>query len=79
MPYSYEYSKLRVDGVFTLAISDIQPDADTTQYVRLVQVYTDPPSSVNRRPVLEIAVYGGDQQVSDMTPIEITLPGGIEF
>jgi hypothetical protein len=79
MPYSYESSKLRIDGVFTLTIGPIQPDTDTEQYVRLIQIYTDPPSNTNRRPILEVAVYGGDQQVADQTPIEISLPGGIEF
>jgi hypothetical protein len=77
--FTFDRSNLRIDGVQSIEISPIQPDQAGTQYVRLIQLYTDPPTTTNRRPVLEIAVYGGDQTVNDKTQLEILIPSGIEF
>jgi hypothetical protein len=79
MGYTYDYSRLRVDGVQSIVISNISPDPLSTEYVRLIQIYTDPATNTNRRPIVEVAVYGGDQQVADQTALEITIPGGVEF
>ena len=80
MAFTFELSKLRIDGVASIEVSPIQGDKDTTAYVRLVQFYTESViDNPNRRPVLEIACYGGDQTVSNMTPLDIAIPGGIEF
>jgi hypothetical protein len=77
--FTFDRSNLRIDGVQSIEISPIQPDTSSTQYVRLIQLYTDPSTVENRRPVLEIAVYGGDQTVNDQTQLEILIPTGIEF
>lgn len=78
--YTYDSSRLIMNPVASIEVSPIQPDPNSTAYVRLVQFYdqtaTDNP---NRRPVLEIACYGGDQNIANPTPLEITIPSGIEF
>jgi hypothetical protein len=77
--FTFDRSNLRIDGVQSIEISPIQPDTSSTQYVRLIQLYTDPPNVDNRRPVIEIAVYGGDQTVNDQSQLEILIPSGLEF
>jgi hypothetical protein len=79
MPFSFDTAKIRVDDVTSIQISDIAADTEGTSYKRLIQIYTDPSTAVNRRPVLELSVYGGDQQIGDNTPLEIAIPGGVEF
>jgi hypothetical protein len=79
MPFSFDTAKIRIDDVTSIQISDIAADPESTSYKRLIQIYTDPTTTVNRRPVLELSVYGGDQQISDNTPLEIAIPGGVEF
>lgn len=80
MPFTFDLSRLRLDGVVTIVVSPIQPDQDTTQYVRLIQLYTESTAdNPNRRPIIEIACYGGDQTISNPTALEIAIPGGIEF
>lgn len=79
MPFTFDNSKLNVQGVQSVVISDIQPDQNSTQYLRLIQIYTDPVTVVNRRPVIELALYGGDQTVNDKAELEIQVPGGLEF
>jgi hypothetical protein len=78
--FTFDTSRLIMNPVKSIEVSPIQPDPNSTAYVRLVQFYdqtqTDNP---NRRPILEIACYGGDQTVSNLTPLEIAIPGGIEF
>jgi hypothetical protein len=77
--FTFDSSKLIVVGVQSIVISPIQPDTNSTAYLRLVQIYTDPPTTVNRRPVLEIALYGGDQSINDQSELQITIPGGLDF
>jgi hypothetical protein len=77
--FTFDRSNLRIDGVQSVEISPIQPDTSSTQYVRLIQIYTDPSTTTNRRPVLEIAVYGGDQTVNSTAELEILIPSGLEF
>jgi hypothetical protein len=78
--FTFDLSRLVMNPVVNIEVSSIQPDKNSTAYVRLVQFYDQSQNdNPNRRPVLEIACYGGDQTVSDLTPLEITIPGGIEF
>jgi hypothetical protein len=80
MAFTFDISRLIVQGVANIVVSVIQPDENSTAYVRLVQFYTESViDNPNRRPVLEIACYGGDQTTANPTPLEITIPGGIEF
>jgi hypothetical protein len=80
MAFTFDMSRLIMMGVASIEVSSIQPDQASTSYVRLVQFYTQTAAdNPNRRPVLEIVCYGGDQTVSDMTALEIAIPGGIEF
>jgi hypothetical protein len=78
--FTFDLSRLVMNPVASIEVSPIQPDPNSTFYVRLVQFYdqtqTDNP---NRRPILEIACYGGDQTVSNIAPLEIQIPGGILF
>jgi hypothetical protein len=62
-----------------VVISDIKPDTDSNSYVRLIQVYDELPGKAGRRPVVELALYGGDQTSSNISPLQITIPGGILF
>jgi hypothetical protein len=63
-----------------IVISDIMPDTESNQYVRLVQVYSDLPVEGSQiRPIVEISLYGGDQTSGDVSPLQIAVPGGILF
>jgi hypothetical protein len=66
--------QLSQDGVQGIVVSPIQPDQNSTAFVRLVQIYTDPSTVQNRRPVITLKLYGGDQSINDMTPLEIATP-----
>jgi hypothetical protein len=80
MPFTFNLSQLQMNPVASIVVSSIQPDPNSTAYVRLVQFYDqDVTDNPNCRPVLEIACYGGDQTVADLTPLEIQIPGGIRF
>ena len=79
MGFTFDSSRLNLQGVQSIIISTIQADTASTQYVRLIQLYTDPPDTPNRRPILELALYGGDQTTNDMGALEIQVPGGLEF
>jgi hypothetical protein len=78
--FTFITSKLSIEGVASIEVSPIQPDPASTYYVRLVQFYAETAAdNPNRRPILEIACYGGDQTLANPTPLEIAIPGGIEF
>lgn len=63
-----------IENVESIVISDIAADEDGLVYARLVQVYVDPATDTNRRPVLELTLRGGDQTTGDKSPLEITTP-----
>ena len=79
MAIQFNNTRIEIDGVQSIVISPIQPDANSTAYVRLVQIYTDPSTVANRRPIIELYLVGGDQTVTDQMPLEIQIPGGLEF
>jgi hypothetical protein len=76
MPLTTNYQEIEIDGTASIEVSQIQPDADTTQsnYVRIVQFYTDPPMMTNRRPILTVVCHGGNQQNNDTSPLQIAVP-----
>jgi len=71
--------QFNVDGVQGVHVSDIQPDTDSVQFVRLIQIYVDPPSNANRRPVVTLALYGGSQNTGDQSGLDIAIPSGVTF
>jgi hypothetical protein len=79
VPLTFSNSKIEVDGVLSIVVSPISPDTATTAYARLIQIYDQDVTVVNRRPVLELYVLGGDQTVNNNAPLEIAIPGGILF
>jgi hypothetical protein len=79
VPLTFSNSKIEVDGVLSIVVSPISPDTATTAYARLIQIYDQDVTVVNRRPVLELYVLGGDQTVNNSAPLEIAIPGGILF
>jgi len=71
--------QFNVDGVQSITVSDIQPDTNSIEFVRLIQIYTDPTSNPNRRPVVTLALYGGSQNTGDQSGLDITIPSGVTF
>jgi hypothetical protein len=47
-------------------ISPVTKDPNSTAYVRLIQIYTDPVTVVNRRPAIELYMLGGEPPVVAM-------------
>jgi len=68
--------EIEIDGLASIEVSTIAPDQDLTSsaYVRLIQFYTDPKGDTNRRPVLTVRCYGGNQQDNDTSPLQIAVP-----
>jgi hypothetical protein len=62
-----------------IVVSTIEPDTKSNSYVRLVQIYADMPDVLDRRPVVELMLYGGDQTAADKSPLMISVPGGILY
>lgn len=76
MPLINNVQEIQIDDVKDIVVSTIEPDADMTSsaYVRIVQFYTTEKMDVNRRPVLTIRCYGGNQQNNDISPLQIAVP-----
>jgi hypothetical protein len=64
-------------GLFSISI--IASDPNSNSYVRLIQIYADLPEVTNRRPIVELLLYGGDQTAGDVTPLQISVPGGTVY
>lgn len=65
---------LEIDGVQSIVLSTIQPDLSSSAYIRLIQIYTDPPSNTNRRPVLTLQLHGGNQNTNDQSGLAVAIP-----
>jgi hypothetical protein len=64
-------------GLFSISV--ISPDPNSNAYVRLIQIYADLPAVTDRRPIVELLLYGGDQTAGDVTPLQINVPGGLMY
>lgn len=60
--------RLNIQGCAGITVSDIVADPDTGGYTRLLQIYVDDVSVANRRPVLEIMLYGLQADLQIATP-----------
>jgi hypothetical protein len=58
MMTTFDRMSLRVDEVTFTTVSDIVQDNTTGKYVRLIQFYTDDPTTLNPRPVVEVTLTG---------------------
>jgi len=76
MPLKFNVAEIEIDEVTEIMVSLIQPDSDlsSSAYVRLIQIYTDPKLAANRRPLLTIRLYGGNQQNNDTSALQISVP-----
>ena len=76
MGISFDNAQINIQGIQSIVVSTIQPSpvSGDNQYLRLIQIYTDPPSLETRRPVLTIACYGGSQTAGDNTELQIQVP-----
>jgi hypothetical protein len=74
MPVTIVNQTLELDGIQTVLVSDIQPDTNTDYFVRVLTLYTDPPTVTNRIPVLIVKLFGGSQQNHDQSELELTTP-----
>jgi hypothetical protein len=59
-------------------VSDIQPDTDSDYYVRILTIFTQSGTTLNRTPDLIIRLLGGSQANNDKTELEIETPS-LEF
>jgi hypothetical protein len=53
---------LRIDGLTSINVSDIEPDDDSGGFVRRIEFYTDALNILNRRPVLTVFIYSGEAE-----------------
>jgi hypothetical protein len=76
MALTFNVAEIEIDETTEVVVSTIQPDADlsSSAYVRLIQIFTDPKLSANRRPLLTIRLFGGNQQNNDTSPLQISVP-----
>jgi hypothetical protein len=65
---------IELDGIQTVLVSDIQPDTNSDYFVRILTFFIDPPSVINRQPILTVKLYGGSQQNHDQLELELTTP-----
>jgi hypothetical protein len=68
MTLTYLSEVLRIDGLTSTNVSDIEPDEESGGYVRRIEFYTDALSVLNRRPVLTVMVYGEEEALKIQTP-----------
>jgi hypothetical protein len=69
--------EMEIDGLNQIVVSTIQPDKNSSAYVRIIQFYTDTVDTDNRRPVLTVTLYGGNQQNLDQSPLDIAVPASV--
>lgn len=74
MTMTVEYQKIKITGVESIVVSDIEEDDGGLVYARLIQIFVDPATDTTRRPVLELLLEGGDQTAGDKAALEITTP-----
>jgi hypothetical protein len=68
MTLTYLSEVLRIDGLTSIDVSDIEPDEESGGHVRRIEFYTDALSVLNRRPVLTVMVYGEEESLKVHTP-----------
>jgi len=74
MPLIFNNATIELDGIYTVLVSDIQPDTDTDAYVRILTIFDQPVTQGNRTPVLTLRLYGGSQSDNDLTAVQIQTP-----
>jgi len=74
MAVTINRQELRLDGITSILVSDVTPDADSGGYVRRIDFFQDPTSLPNRAASLTVYVYAPTQK-----PIDITIPSGVVF
>lgn len=72
MPFTFENSKLKIESVKGVLVTDIEEDTETGVYARLISVYVDDESVTNRRPVLEIYVTDTEKGSLEITTPNLT-------
>lgn len=65
---TFDRANLSLQGVQGIEVSDITADPISGGFVRRVQFYVDPLNTVNRRPVLELMLYGEEEALKVKTP-----------
>jgi hypothetical protein len=74
MPLIFNNATIELDSIYTVLVSDIQPDTDTDAYVRVLTLFDQPVTQGNRTPVLMLRLYGGSQSNNDQAALEIQTP-----
>jgi len=74
MGISFDETQISLQSVMGITVSSIQPDTNSTQYVRVLKFYTTPVAAVNSVPVLIVTLYGGNQTSGDISELEIQTP-----
>ncbi len=74
MPITVLNQTVELDGIQTVLVSDIQPDTNSDYFVRVLTFFTDPPTVINRQPILVLKLFGGSQQNHDQLELELTTP-----
>ncbi len=74
MPLIFNNATIELDSIYTVLVSDIQPDTDTDAYVRILTLFDQPVTQGNRTPVLTLRLYGGSQSNHDQAALEIQTP-----
>lgn len=74
MPVQINNQTLELDDVHSILVSDIQPDTDSDYYVRILTIFTQSGTTLNRTPDLTIRLLGGSQANNDKTELEIETP-----
>jgi hypothetical protein len=62
MTLTYLSEMLRIDDLTSIDVTDIEPDEESGGHARRIEFYTDALSVLNRRPVLTVMIYSGDEE-----------------
>jgi hypothetical protein len=68
MALTYISEMLRIDGLTSISVSDIEPDVESGGFARRIEFYTDAIDVLNRRPVLTVMTYGEEENLRIITP-----------
>jgi hypothetical protein len=74
MSVQFNNMTIELDGIYTVLVSDIQPDTDTDAYVRILTIFDQPVTEGNRTPVLTLRLFGGSQSDNDQAAVQIQTP-----
>ena len=74
MPVTVLNQTVELDNIYTILVSDIQPDTDSDFYIRVLTLFDTPPEDSNRIPVLILKLFGGSQQNNDSAELQIHTP-----